>query len=137
MPSRHGPFAIELSSRRVREASRLLDGVRQGQPLGALLGYRVERLLHETVVDNGRSMDRFIAPLRRVAPLVARASATPTGPVDTIAAKNVVDGLVLHRRWKEERSVGHRGGDDGGPGHERPVDDLVDPRQARPMRSTA
>ena len=60
----NGPFAIELSSRRVREASRLLDGVRQGQPLGALLGYRVERRLHETVVDNGRTMDRFIAPLR-------------------------------------------------------------------------
>ena len=74
VPSADGPFAIDLSSRRVREASRLLDGVRQGQPLGALLGYRVERLLHETVVDNGRSMDRFIAPLRRVAPLVARAS---------------------------------------------------------------
>src|SRR4029450_11540498 len=90
---------------RVREASRLLDGVRQGQPLGALLGYRVERLLHETVVAGGRTMDRFIAPLRRVAPLVARAAATPTGPVDTIAAENVVDGLVLHRRWKEERSV--------------------------------
>ena len=40
-----------------------------------------------------------------MAPLVARAAATPTGPVDTIAAENVVDGLVLHRRWKEERSV--------------------------------
>jgi len=105
VPSPTSPFAIELSSRRVREASRLLDGVRQGQPLGALLGYRVERLLHETVVDGGRTMDRFIAPLRRVAPLVARAAATPTGPVETIAAENVVDGLVLHRRWKEERSA--------------------------------
>jgi hypothetical protein len=105
VPSAASPFAIELSSRRVREASRLLDGVRQGQPLGALLGYRVERLLHETVVDGGRTMDRFIAPLRRVAPLVARAAAAPTGPVDTIAAENVVDGLVLHRRWKEERAV--------------------------------
>ena len=72
-----GPFAIDLSSRRVREASRLLDGVRQGQPLGALLGYRVERLLHDTVVDNGRSLDRFIAPLRRVAPLVARSERGP------------------------------------------------------------
>ena len=100
-----GPFAVELSSRRVREASRLLEGVRQGQPLGALLGYRVERLLHETVVDNGRSMDRFIAPLRRVAPLIARSSGFTTGPVDTIAANNVVDGLVLHRRWKEERAA--------------------------------
>ena len=105
VPKPDGPFAIELSSRRVREAARLLDGVRQGQPLGALLGYRVERLLHDTTVDNGRSLDRFIAPLRRVAPLVARTSAIPTGPVDTIAANNVVDGLVLNRRWNEERSV--------------------------------
>jgi hypothetical protein len=105
VPKPDGPFAIELSSRRVREAARLLDGVRQGQPLGALLGYRVERLLHETFVDNGRSLDRFIAPLRRVAPLMARASAVPTGPVDSISANNVVDGLVLHRRWNEERGV--------------------------------
>jgi hypothetical protein len=105
VPDATGPFAIELSSRRVREATRLLDGVRQGQPLGALLGYRVERRLHEARVDNGRSLDRFIAPLRRVAPLVARDGIAPTGPVDTIAAGNVVDGLVLHRRWNEERPV--------------------------------
>ena len=105
IPAANGPFAIDLSSRRAREASRLLEGVRQGQPLGALLGYRVERQLHETFVDNGRSMDRFIAPLRRLAPLVARATATVTGPTESIAAENVVDGLVLHRRWKEERST--------------------------------
>lgn len=105
VPSATGPFAIDLSSRRAREASRLLEGVRQGQPLGALLGYRVERLLHDTFVDNGRSMDRFIAPLRRIAPLVARANPNTTAPVDAIAANNVVDGLVLHRRWKEEQNA--------------------------------
>jgi hypothetical protein len=105
VPQPDGPFAIDLSSRRVREASRLLEGVRQGQPLGALLGYRVERLLHDTSVDNGRSMDRFIAPLRRVAPLVARSSGVTNAPVDAIAANNVVDGLVLNRRWNEERNV--------------------------------
>jgi hypothetical protein len=105
IPSATGAFAIDLSSRRVREASRLLEGVRQGQPLGALLGYRVERLLHDTTVDNGRSLDRFIAPLRRQAPLVARADAAVTGPVDSIAANNVVDGLVLSRRWNEERTT--------------------------------
>lgn len=105
VPQANGPFAIDMSSRRVREASRLLAGVRQGQPLGALLGYRVERLLHDTVVDNGRSMDRFIAPLRRVAPLIARSSGLTTAPVDTIAANNVVDGLVLNRRWNEERNA--------------------------------
>jgi hypothetical protein len=105
VPNATGPFAIDLSSRRAREASRLLEGVRQGQPLGALLGYRVERLLHDTFVDNGRSMDRFIAPLRRIAPLIARANQNTTAPVDAIAANNVVDGLVLHRRWKEEQNT--------------------------------
>ena len=68
VPQPDGPFAIDLSSRRVREASRLLEGVRQGQPLGALLGYRFERRLHDL------KLDRFIAPLRNVAPLVVRAA---------------------------------------------------------------
>ena len=62
----NGPFAIDLSSRRVREASWLLDGVRQGQPLAALLGYRFERRLHDL------RKDQFIAPLRELAPLTAR-----------------------------------------------------------------
>src|SRR5262249_57594195 len=57
VPAADGPFAIDLSSRRVREAERLLDGVRQGQPLGALLGYRVERSLHELGLD--RFLDDF------------------------------------------------------------------------------
>ena len=105
VPGADSPFAIDLSSRRAREAARLLEGVRQGQPLGALLGYRVERLLHDTFVDNGRSMDRFIAPLRRLAPLVVRESLLTNAPADSVAANNVVDGLVLYRRWKEEQSV--------------------------------
>ena len=41
------PFAIDLSSDRARRAKWLLDGVRQGQPLAALLGYRFERALHD------------------------------------------------------------------------------------------
>lgn len=37
------PMAIDLSSRRVREANALLDAVRSGQPLGAVLGQEFER----------------------------------------------------------------------------------------------
>src|SRR5262249_32762071 len=48
-------LAIDLSSERVRLAGWLLDGVRQGQPLGALLGYRFERRLQEA------RQPRFIA----------------------------------------------------------------------------
>ncbi len=54
------PFAIDLSSARVRLARWLVDGMREGQRLGDLLGYRFERALHD-----GR-LDRFIDGFRRV-----------------------------------------------------------------------
>jgi hypothetical protein len=96
VPQADGPFAIDLSSRRVREASRLLEGVRQGQPLGALLGYQFERRLHDL------KLDRFIAPLRNIAPLVVRERESNTLPAEVLAANNVVDALVLIRRWQDD-----------------------------------
>ncbi len=62
-PDPGNPMAVDLSSRRVRLAQWLLDGVRQGQTLSALLGYRLERQLH----DAGLAL--YIEPLRRIAPL--------------------------------------------------------------------
>ena len=94
-----GAFAIDLSSRRVREASWLLDGVRQGQPLAALLGYRFERRLHDL------RKDRFIAALRELAPLTARKLESTDLPVESIAANNVVDGLVLNQKWQDEKQT--------------------------------
>jgi hypothetical protein len=88
-----GPFAIDLSSRRARLAGQLLDGVRQGQPLGALLGYRFERGLHEL------GLDRFVLALRNLAPLVAGKLEQTDLAADSIAANNVVDGLVLQSKW--------------------------------------
>jgi hypothetical protein len=96
---KNGPFAIDLSSRRVREASWLLDGVRQGQPLAALLGYRFERRLHDL------RQDKFIAPLRETAPLTARKLENTNLPVENIAANNVVDGLVLNQKWLDEKEA--------------------------------
>jgi hypothetical protein len=96
-PTPDSPFAIDLSSRRLREAERLLDGVRQGQPLGALLGYRVERLLHDL------GLDTLIAPLRGVAPLAASPLAASAAASEAIAANNVVDGLALSGKWQGDR----------------------------------
>lgn len=93
-----GPFAIDLSSARMRQARQLLDGVRSGQPLGALLGYRFERRLHEM------SLDRFIDDFRGIAPLDADRLNPATTPQERIAANNVVDGLLLHQRWQGLRS---------------------------------
>jgi hypothetical protein len=97
-PAPDSPFAIDLSSRRVREAERLLDGLRQGQPLGALLGYRVERSLHDLGLDN------FVAPLRRLAPLAPSPLASSAAASEAIAANNVVDGLALFAQWQSNRS---------------------------------
>lgn len=81
--------AIDLSSRRVRRALALLDGVRQGQPAGAVLGYWFERSLHD------RQLDRYIAPFRRLYPIDRMPDAPPEAPSEQIAARNVVHGLAL------------------------------------------
>ena len=92
-------FAVDLSSRRVRLASALLDGVRQGQPLGALLGYRFERRLHELELDDAIDDFRLMAPL-------TPANASPEAvPAESIAARNVVDGLKLYEMYRPMREA--------------------------------
>jgi hypothetical protein len=92
-------FALNLSSVRVREALSLLDAVRQGQHFGTVLGYRIERSLHEG------SLETLIAPLRRHFPLVANKGKPNTGPVsDTAVGRNVLDGLALWRHWSTPNS---------------------------------
>ncbi|MCS6319647.1 MAG: hypothetical protein H8K05_18125, partial [Nitrospira sp.] len=59
------PFAVDLSSERVHRAKWLLDGVRQGQSLTALLGYRFERHLHD------RGLDRYIQRFRALTSFTA------------------------------------------------------------------
>jgi hypothetical protein len=96
-------LSIDLSSNRVRLATWLLDGVRQGQPLGALLGYRFERQLQDA------RLAAFLTFFRNVAPLVAHriqhSGEIATQPIEAVAASNVVDGLVLQRKWKAAGSV--------------------------------
>jgi hypothetical protein len=102
-----GPSTIDLSSDRVRRAMWIVDGVRQGQPVGALLGYRIERGLHDRSRP-GLELDRFIRPLRALAPLVAaRREDVPetVEAVEGVAATNVVDGLALLRMWQADPSV--------------------------------
>jgi hypothetical protein len=86
-------LAVNLSSQRVRLAQWLLDGVRQGQPLGALLGYRFERGLHEN--HPGKLLDRYILAFRKIAP-------APGSEQERLATQ-VVDGLVLLRKWKAQQ----------------------------------
>jgi hypothetical protein len=89
-------LSIDLSSERVRLAMTLLEGVSQGQPLAALLGYRLERNLRERDI----LLTQFIMPLRKLAPYHPAAPDTTSGPAESIAARNVVDGIALLSQWR-------------------------------------
>jgi hypothetical protein len=98
-------YAFDLPSARVRAARALLDEVRAGQPLGAALGARFERRLHD---DNpGLFLDRFVYNvLRPRFPLVVNKSGAPSAePVEGLAARNVVDGLALWKMFTESRAA--------------------------------
>ena len=92
------PFAINLSSDRVRIADSFLEGIRNGQSLAALLGYHFERGLHDKHSLGQGEVDKFIYPLRKVFPLVANKLADTSdedASIESIEARNVIDGLKL------------------------------------------
>jgi hypothetical protein len=96
----HEALEVTLTSERVRLATGLLEGVANGQPLAALLGYRFERGLRERDIR----LARYIFPLRQLAPL--RESGAPPAPgvsLEAIAARDVVDGVALLEQWRERR----------------------------------
>ncbi|MET8412330.1 hypothetical protein ABZV34_30220 [Streptomyces sp. NPDC005195] len=92
-------YAVNLTSRRTRIARWLLDGVRQGQNLGSLLGYRFERALHDAELDH--LVERF----RRQFPLPVVPETRAQDPdadlwarsAEAVSARNVVDGMALAR----------------------------------------
>lgn len=82
--------SIDLSPDRVRLARQLLDGVREGQSLGALLGYRFERALHEA---NGQA---HIREFREAFPAFTGNLNGPNG-AESAAKSDVVNGYQLYR----------------------------------------
>lgn len=88
-----GALGVDVSSARVRAASWIIDGVRDGHPLDELLGQSLERRLHDAFLD------RHIEPIRRVVlQATGRAEEQPV---------TIVDGFVVARAWL--------GGDDVAP----------------------
>jgi hypothetical protein len=87
-------FAVDLSSARVRQALYLLEGMRQGQSLGALLGYFFEQGLHASGLEALQQPFRLAYPI--IANKMTQYSAAPTAAV---AASNVVDGAALQQAW--------------------------------------
>jgi hypothetical protein len=92
-----GAFAVDLPSARARIASEIAEGVREGQPLGALLGYRIERRLHDrAAADELPILNAVIGDLRRIAGLPPGALPPVEQPAaEAIGAQSVIDGLRL------------------------------------------
>jgi len=91
-------YAVELSSRRTRGAMAALDGLREGQSMPALLGYRIERALMQV----GRTAPAVIARLRRIASTAARPMGAGGMALPEAAAEAVCDGLALVRQATAE-----------------------------------
>ncbi|WP_318570643.1 BGTF surface domain-containing protein [Salinigranum marinum] len=89
---RRSMLDLDLSAERVRKATTLFDGLRTGQSLGALLGYRFERALHE------RGLDVYVPEFRRLEPGVAGKLDRSGDEPDTERTADTVDGVALVRR---------------------------------------
>jgi hypothetical protein len=90
--------AVNLSSDRIRLALHLVDGVRGGQSLGTLLGYRFERALHE------RRLDQYIPRFRDLAP--GSTDLVPPGTIDDRTKAKlshlVLDGFELVQKYRQK-----------------------------------
>jgi hypothetical protein len=87
-------FGVDLSSRRARLAGWLLDGIRQGQPLSVLLGYRFERTLQESGLGDLIELFRQVAPYNPVVTASGNGAGS-AGPAESVVPTDVVDGVAL------------------------------------------
>ena len=103
-PDQAEMFSVNLSSERVRGGEFILEGMRNGQPIEALLGYQFERRLHDRTSESVARGDipvlefnQFILPYRQAFPFESReiAQAGTGGPTETIPPYSVVNGLSL------------------------------------------
>lgn len=104
LPEQAEMFAINLSSERVRRGQFVLQGMRNGQPIEALLGYQFERGLHDrTSASAARGdipvleLNQFILPFRQAFTFESReVTQAGTGPpAETVPPYSVVNGLKL------------------------------------------
>jgi hypothetical protein len=88
-------MSVDLSSKRVRAAMGLIEGLRNGQELAALLGYQLERGLHEG--HPGVELDTYVYVLRARFPYTSgKLTEVPPGTsAETLEARNVVNGYDL------------------------------------------
>lgn len=98
-------LAVNLSSERVRRALFVLEGIRNGQSLEALLGFQFERGLHDkgSANDDLKRLNEYIYNFRDKFPInrhLVQQQGVPNATIETIATNNVVNGLMLAETTK-------------------------------------
>jgi hypothetical protein len=111
-------LAVDLSSARVRRALDIIHGVRQGERLAAVLGYRVERMLRE------RRLGQYVLRLRAAAPLTVDAGAATDVGAAAVSG-SVVDGEALVELAAQGRLFGADGQPFPGDDPHRPAVEAV------------
>lgn len=90
-------FALNLSSQRLQRAQQVLELMRGGERLEAILGYQFERELTDASIKKGSTAAAFIPAFREKFPIMSRQM--PINPAETakdvISNQNVVNGLNL------------------------------------------
>lgn len=91
-------FSINLTSERVNKALFLLDGIRNGQTLGALLGYQFEKGLMDKY-NTISGLNTYLQALRKKFPLndvaLINANQGPSNSNQNNRVNTVVNGLIL------------------------------------------
>jgi hypothetical protein len=104
LPEQAEMFAVNLSSERVRRGEFVLEGMRNGQPIEALLGYQFERGLHDRTSASAAAneivvleLNQFILPFRQAFTFESRevVQAGTGAASETVPPYSVVNGLKL------------------------------------------
>ena len=86
-----GAFQINLSSEQVRKGTWYMEGLRQGHLPGELLGYRLERMIHEeSKKPNSQIRETDVFELRDQFPLTIQETKDLSG--ESTAALTIIDG---------------------------------------------
>lgn len=97
----HNRLAVNISSARVRMALNLIEGIRNGQELGAILGFQFERGLHERYQTV--ELDKFIQPFRKAYPLTQQilesTGATPAYVSQVVNGAEMLQDIYKNIQW--------------------------------------
>ena len=85
-------LSVNISSARVRMALQLIEGMRNGQEVGAILGFQFERGLHDRYQTV--ELDKFIQPFRKAFPLQQKVQEVANG-TEAAYVSLVVNGSAI------------------------------------------